>query len=94
MQRRREAGGWETNQRRLPLTDKELGTERNNEECGQGLWEGGVVCSTFYRVTVVRWGVGEGEQRPSVSVASMASVMKKKRRGRRGVGRALTDEGE
>jgi hypothetical protein len=43
-----------------------------------------VLCGTFYRVAVVRLGVGEGEQRPSVSAASMASVTKSKSRGKKG----------
>jgi hypothetical protein len=38
-------------------------------------------------------GVGEGEQRLSVSAASMASVTKSKVGARRRVGRALHDEG-
>jgi hypothetical protein len=48
VQRRREAGGGETNRWRLPLTDKELGPKRNIEECGKGLWGRRWWCATRF----------------------------------------------
>jgi hypothetical protein len=46
VQRRREADSRETNRWWHPLADKELGTKRNDEECGKGLWGRRGWCAT------------------------------------------------